>query len=153
MRPADKLTLKLRRKLKALAISSISVGIPKEESSQKDGQTLFLADIANKNNFGSYSQNVPARPFGTTTVPRYKPQIQKIVQIQMNAILEKGKDVKKGFDSIGAVCAGYMKKNLTDGEWTPNAPYTIQMKGSDQPLIDEGLMRQSITWRVNEGNA
>jgi hypothetical protein len=153
MRQADKLTLKLRRKLEALAVNSISVGIPKEESSQKDGKTLYLADIANKNNFGSYSQNIPARPFGTTTIPRYKPQIQKIIQIQINDILEKGKDVKKGFDAIGVVCAGFMKKNLTDGEWTPNAQSTIDLKGSDQPLIDKGQMRQSITWRVHEGNA
>lgn len=149
MSQAKKLTDKLKKKFEALVKTTISVGIPKEEITQKDGQTLFLADIANKNNFGSFSQNIPARPFGTTTIPRYKEQIQKIIQIQMNDILEKNKDVRKGFDAIGAVCSGYMKKNLTDGEWKANAQYTIEMKGSDQPLIDTGQMRQSITWRVN----
>jgi hypothetical protein len=150
MNQAKKLTDKLKRKLEALVATSIDVGIPKEETAQKDGEVLYLADIANINNFGSYSRKIPARPFGTTTVPRYKEQIKKIVQIQMNDILEKNKDVKKGFDAIGAVCAGYMKKNLTDGEWKGNAQYTIDKKGSDQPLIDTGQMRQSITWRVNE---
>ena len=150
MSQAKKLTDKLKRKLELLAQSSIDVGIPKEESGQKDGETIYLADIANVNNFGSYSRNIPARPFGTTTVTRYQEQIKKIIQVQMNDILEKNKDVKKGFDAIGAVCAGYMKKNLTDGEWKANAQYTIDKKGSDQPLIDTGQMRQSITWRVNE---
>lgn len=150
MNQAKKLTLKLQKKLEELAKNSIDIGIPKEESATEDDKIFYLADIANVNNYGSYSRGIPARPFGTTTVTRYKDQITKIIATQVNGVLEKNKDVSKGFDAIGAVCAGYMKKNLTDGEWQRNADYTIKKKGSDQPLIDTGQMRQSITWRVND---
>jgi len=150
MSQAKKLTNKLKKKLELLAQSSIEIGIAKEESTEKEGKTIYLADIANVLNFGSYSKAIPARPFGTTTITRYKEQIKKIIQRETNSILEKDREVKKGFDSIGVVCSGYMKKNLTDGEWKPNSQSTINKKGSDQPLIDTGLMRQAITWRVNE---
>ncbi len=34
------------------------------------------------------------------------------------------------------------------GEWTPNSPATIALKGSSQPLIDEGKLRSKITFEV-----
>ena len=49
-------------------------------------------------------------------------------------------------------CAGYMQDNLTNGNWKPNAPLTIELKGSSHPLIDTGQMRQSITYVVEEKN-
>lgn len=35
--------------------------------------------------------------------------------------------------------------------WAPNAPSTIRRKGSAQPLIDQGEMRKSIVYLVDEG--
>jgi hypothetical protein len=65
--------------------------------------------------------------------------------------VEGRKGVVDAFDRIGFTTAGFMKKNLTHGEWKGNAEYTIEKKGSDQPLIDKGDLRQSITW-ITENN-
>jgi len=43
--------------------------------------------------------------------------------------------------------ASDMEKNIRDGDFTPNAPYTIALKGSDEPLIDTGAMINSIKVR------
>lgn len=38
-----------------------------------------------------------------------------------------------------------------NGDWTPNSEITIAQKKSSKPLIDEGVLRQHITFEV-EGN-
>ena len=60
--------------------------------------------------------------------------------------IEGRMEVVDAYDRIGFTVAGYMKKNLTHGEWQGNSEKTIKLKGSDQPLIDQGNMRQAITW-------
>lgn len=36
------------------------------------------------------------------------------------------------------------------GNWAPNSPLTIAMKGSEMPLVDTGRLRGSITFEVNK---
>jgi len=137
----------LRKRIKEVNQLQLKVGIPKEESAQdKEGDTIFLADIAYQNNFGSISRGIPARPFGTTTVPRYKDKINKVMKTWLRDAIEGRMEVVDAYDRIGFTVAGYMKKNLTHGEWQGNSEKTIKLKGSDQPLIDQGNMRQAITW-------
>jgi hypothetical protein len=44
------------------------------------------------------------------------------------------------------------QKRMTDPRngFQPNAPSTIAAKGSDQPLIDSGILRGAITYVVKE---
>lgn len=37
------------------------------------------------------------------------------------------------------------------GEWAPNSPITVAMKGSAMPLVDTGRLRGAITFEVNKG--
>ena len=144
--PED-LTRALKKRLKQIQETQLKIGIPKEETgTDSDGNTTYLADIAFENNYGSKSKNIPARRFGTTTVPRYEEKINKVVKLWLGDAVEGRLEVADAFDRIGFTTAGYMKKNLTQGEWKGNAEYTIKKKGSDQPLIDTGQLRQSITW-------
>ena len=161
-----KLTKRLKETLKELAETQILVGLPAElektEDTQDDDGVLFLADIATINNFGSKSRNIPERPFGTTTIPRYKKQIMKFYQAETWKAVVNKQSVSKAFNRVGAVGAGFMRKNLTDGGWAKNSDVTIfgskngfiKGKGgtNPQPLIDTGEMRRSITWVLREGN-
>ena len=36
------------------------------------------------------------------------------------------------------------------GEWQPNSPLTIREKGSAMPLIDEGRLRNAVTYDIEE---
>lgn len=168
MRTSDpkELTKSLIKKINQISQTDVLVGIPKEATEKKDGETFYLADIAFVQNYGSYSKEneskkevsvytkqkdrkkgkIPPRPFGTTTVPRYKEKIFKFFGQEVDKALSGKQTVKKAFDRIGMVVSGYMRKNLHDGEWTPNAQSTIDKKGSDKPLIDKGGMSQAITW-------
>tara|TARA_R110000868_G_scaffold220188_1_gene471292 strand:- start:1679 stop:2155 length:477 start_codon:yes stop_codon:yes gene_type:complete len=139
------LTVQLEKRLAEIAETQLLVGIPKEAMSTEE-KGVYLADIADKNNFGSYSEHIPARPFGSTTVPVFKDKIMDFFQKEMADALKGKRAVKQAFDRVGFVVAGFMKQNLSTGKWAPNAPLTIKLKGSSKPLIDTGEMRRAITW-------
>jgi len=53
-------------------------------------------------------------------------------------------------DAAGSVSAGIVKQQITDLRSPPNAQSTIERKGSSNPLIDTGLMRQTVTYKVTD---
>jgi len=122
---------------------------PKESKGEED---VYIADIAFKNNFGSFSEGRPARPFGSTVIERYKIKIKKTINKEMSAYLKGKQNLETALNRIGLRIEGYMKDNLTNGNWAPNAPLTIFLKGSSQPLIHHGQMRQAITYIIEGKN-
>ena len=59
-----------------------------------------------------------------------------------------GRWENQGLERIGAVVAGAIQQSIRDLRDPPNAPATIERKGSSNPLIDTGFMRLSVSWRV-----
>lgn len=60
--------------------------------------------------------------------------------------------MEQAADMIGAKAAAVMKNTIRDFDNPPNAPSTIARKKSDNPLVDTGLMMQSVTWDVRKKN-
>ena len=50
-------------------------------------------------------------------------------------------------DLYGQQMATAIKTYMRDLSQPPNHPYTVEQKGSSNPLIDTGAMLESITWR------
>ena len=94
--------------------------------------------------------------FGTKTIPERPFFRQAIAEMQDGIvnILKAGIDPKEGVvdqqlaNRIGAYAQGQVQKSITKLDAPPNAPATVAAKGSSNPLIDEGTMRQSVTWKV-----
>lgn len=61
-----------------------------------------------------------------------------------------GMSVEQALDILGNQAEGHMKETVGQGKFKPNSPKTIKRKGSAKPLIDTGLMRESITYKVNK---
>lgn len=142
------------RRVKSLDKLVLKTGIPKE-STRKDEEnkgdfSKYIANIAFVLNYGSYSGNISPRPFGSTTIPRYWPKIKEIIKREIFLVLSGKQSAKKAYNRIGIMTKSYMQHNLRFGGWKANEPITIKMKGSSQPLIDKGQLRQSITYVVAE---
>lgn len=156
----EEIFAELEKKLKEVATTDILVGIPAADSTQKDGDTVYLADIATINNFGSQAANIPARPFGSTLMEVYGNEIKKFYMKEVGDSLKGKRPMKQALNRIGFIAAGFMKQNLSAGKWKPNSPITIfggwmsrggksffvKGKKSAKPLIDTGEMRRAITW-------
>ena len=54
----------------------------------------------------------------------------------------------KALSIVGEVARADIIQSITDLKAPPNAESTIKQKKSTNPLIDTGLMRRSVTYKV-----
>lgn len=127
-----------------LAKRQVVVGIQAGEGSQ-DGTDLL--DILIFNEFGT--RTIPARPVMRSYYDTYAREIGKESDNAATFILRTGA-VQAGLARLG----GYLQSNL-QAHWrasktwaVPNAKYTIKMKGSDVPLIDNGVLINAVRWAI-----
>jgi len=61
-----------------------------------------------------------------------------------------GRSPDRSLRRLGSVAVGDVQRTIRDIKQPPNAPSTIRKKGSDNPLIDTGRLRQSIEYAIGE---
>jgi hypothetical protein len=119
-------------------------------SDAKTSEGVSVAMYATANEFGVITKNIPARSAIRMPLEVKSDQISDDVGKRAKKHLEDG-DVKAIFEDIGFAGEAAIQEAFDTrgfGTWKENAESTIEKKGSDAPLIDEGLYRKSITHRV-----
>ncbi len=132
---------KIKKEAHRLATMAVEIGVQSGETAP-DGADM--ADIAAVQEFGSEKNNIPARPFMRESFDKNVDDLDRFMQDAGNRIMQGQITVDKGLDLVGQKMTGIIQKGISDGPWTPNAPGTVAQKGSSQPLIDTGRLRQSI---------
>lgn len=132
----------LNKHLKKSNIKGISVGFV---SSAKYNNGLNVATIAYNHNYGL---GVPQRAFFTQAVAKNSKKWENILALE----LQKGQDIniKKSLEVVANVIVGDIKKSITDLTEPPLKKSTIEAKKSTKPLIDTGLLRNSVTYRLEK---
>lgn len=133
--------------LKKLAEMEVVVGF-QEDQAYDDGTSL--AEVAAHNEFGS--SDTPARPFMKQSFEKHEKELQAACN-SVNAALSKGDTAQHALNTIGVVAKGIVQDEIVNGGFAPNAPSTVRKKGSEQPLIDTGHMRQSVNFVVRKAGA
>jgi hypothetical protein len=118
----------------------VAVGIQSSDGSKTDDDGVALVDSATWNEFGT--DTIPARPWLRTALDVNRRRWTKAAGRAVKEVIDGGTG-EAGLRLLGVVMVGDAKESLLDGAWTPNAPATIQRKGSDQPLVDTGRLVQS----------
>jgi len=68
------------------------------------------------------------------------------IAAELVPLLNKGKiTVAEILKQMGPFAEASFKGVFTGVAWEPNADYTVEKKGSSQPLIDTGLLRNTLT--------
>ena len=114
-----------------------------------DGTQVALVGLWNE--FGTRGASgevlIPERPFFRSTRKEVRKNIRKLVIKFRNSqtkVIEK-----KSVGKIAAFHAGVIQEKIVSIKSPPNKPETISRKGSSNPLIDTGLMVQSVTWEID----
>lgn len=119
----------------------VKAGYPASESSQ----TIVMRAIWN--HFGT-KRGIPARPFLRNAMRgnlgKYRQQLKTAAPL----IIKGLKNTHNVLSRLGIQAVGDIQKSITSLRTPPNAPSTIARKGSSNPLIDTGEMRQSTTYVV-----
>lgn len=124
----------------------LAVGYPASETGgirYPDGTPVTL--VAAVNNYGSQSMGIPARPFMQEGAKAALAGDAGKVAAELVPLLNQGKITPAEIlKQMGPYAEASFKGVFTGTAWTPNADYTIKEKGSAQPLIDTGLLRNTL---------
>jgi hypothetical protein len=122
------------------------------EMHNTSGESLRLVEIAAVHEFGSSDGRIPERSFIRSTFLIRR--VNALATMQANLarlIVTKGLDPMKALAKLGAWGAAEVKNTITEIDIPPPlADSTIMRKGSSKPLVDTGLLKNSISYEVVE---
>lgn len=130
------------RELQKMTEMEVRVGFQGDEK-YEDGTTI--AEVAAYNEFGS--SDTPERPFMRQSFENHESELQAACDAA-NRLVSSGGSADQALQQIGVVAKGLVQEEIVNGGFAPNAESTIRKKGSEQPLIDTGTMRQSVNFVV-----
>lgn len=128
----------------------IAVGLPKgsEVAGVKYPDGTDLLDVAMWNEFGTSS--IPERSFIRVGVRANLDDLNKLAANLVKELNEGKIDIETAGEALGLKAADGVKSYIVELTSPPNAPATIKIKKSSNPLVDTGLLNQSITHEVRE---
>jgi len=93
---------------------------------------------------------IPERSFIRSTVDENEEKYFKSAQSIMGKIIDGQLDKFQALSLLGQLVEGDIKSQIINLDSPPNSAATIRKKGSDNPLVDTGLMGGSIRYAVHE---
>lgn len=133
----------LKKALKKSNNKGIDVGFL---SSAKYSNGTQVAAVAYYNNFGTI--NMPARPFFNKCVAKNTNKWLSTLSDMLKKNRKNELNVNSCLDMLGNVIVSDIQESITQLREPPNTEQTIKQKDSSNPLIDTGLMRKSVTYRI-----
>lgn len=110
-----------------------------------EGTSDFVLYKAVTNEFGD---GVPERSFIRSTFNENTNEMKKTFK-KLNDSISKGNyNVIQKLNLIGMKFTTLIQDKITNLKEPPNAPMTIALKGSSNPLIDKGEMREDVNYRI-----
>ena len=139
---------KIERELRAARKLVALVGIPNDAKRHEDNPNIGLAEIAFIMEKGSTVNKIPPRPFMQQTRIMNEKKVAGLSKKYLSAISTGKMSAMDAIKKLGASYEGAMKRIFIAGTFAPDAPATARRKKSSKPLIDTGLLRQSIKYKV-----
>ena len=130
-------------------LPSIAVGFPSSKTKSieyPDGESVVV--VAARNNFGVPEENIPRRPFMELSSKPAQKVASKLTKKLFPQLTKGTMSIETIADLIGIAVAPIFKRTAVELRTPPNSPRTIAKKKSDNPLVDTGLLVQSITYEV-----
>jgi hypothetical protein len=132
---------RIRKRMKQLGKKAAYVGLP----DSTDGDLLMRGAV---HNFGSVSQNIPARPWLTEGANEGVDKYKQVARNKVPRVMDGTMTVQNYYNLLGEIGKSEIQKYIRNGDFVPLAAATIEAKGSSKPLIDTGQMRNAVTYEV-----
>lgn len=143
---------KLKKNLLKGLDQGIKVGIVEPVHYGPDNDNLPVGQVWQWQEEGLPAQNIPTRPAIRIgfMAPIKKGSYDKMFNESMQRIAEGKSTFKQEYTKIGVRAKADLKQAVADWDTPPNAPFTIAEKGFNNPLIDSGLLYESIDFKVDK---
>lgn len=123
-----------------------SLGLPPSRAPGEAPPTV--KQVATENEFGVSEKRIPPRPFMKKSTPGLIKILNTFFKRRIRLLNRGLSSLEESVKEVAPLLSDVVKKTITDLNTPPNAPLTVLLKGSDNPLIDKGLMRQTVTYDV-----
>lgn len=142
MKDIDKGFKEAIKKLQVLAGKTLQVGILSDAGVNEKTGTL-IAEYAYYNEYGT--KDIPARSFIRSTCDEQSKKWDAMVD-QMK--FDPSYSVERLLGTLGTQMAGDIRDKIGSNVPPPLSPATIKRKKSSKTLIDTGVMRKSIKYKI-----
>lgn len=164
-------SVKIKRGISGSTGLSSTVGVPKGRHAVQvgfpEGSDATIAQRAVWNHFGTkggasgggWGGPIPERPFLSNAMrdnrDAYRANMTVAAAGILRTIVTDGPaagraELQKALSKLGILAQGDIQAEITALSSPPNSPVTIALKGSSNPLIDSGEMRQAVTWKIED---
>ena len=132
----------------------VQVGVVGSQASTpvEPGSPLNMAGLATIHEYGAPSINIPERAPIRKTFAAKVSQLKQLKARLAKKVIEGNMTMREAHEAIGMYGAAEVKKTIIAGVDPPNAPSTIERKGSSKPLIHHGRLLNAYTHLVKEGD-
>lgn len=143
------ITKQVKKNLLDFSQLDLLVGVPQEKTEREgNSEPITNAELMFIHTNGSPIRNIPKRPTIEPTIEENKERISEMFKIAVNKVLANKGDGRADLEKIGLWTVNKIKAKFGSDELAPNAPSTIAHKGDNNPLIDTGQLRNSITYVI-----
>lgn len=124
----------------------VKVGVLASTPPRESEDDPSMVVVATANEFGT--DRIPERSFIRSTVESRKADIDQLLAAVGERVAGLKLTPERGMEIVGQRVRDMIRKRIVDLDTPPNAPITIERKGSSNPLIDTGQLRQAISYEV-----
>lgn len=139
--------------------NKVSVGFPAGEADQDNIQKAVWTNFGTRGGAsgGGWGGPVPERPFMQNAMRGNRSKYKAGMKAAAKAIIraaasgaDAGRAKLQALRKLGTDAQGDIQEEITSLRSPPNSPVTIELKGSSNPLIDSGEMRNSVTYKIED---
>lgn len=146
---------KIKNRLQRGMDKELRIGFFSEDTYSEENANLPVAAVAAWQDLGAPfdgPKNIPPRPFmrlGLKEILKTNVYTQRYKEAFLKTILGRG-TINSSYNGIAKAVVPDLQKTITDWVYPPNAAFTVQEKGRDDPLVDTGKMRDSVKAKVEK---
>lgn len=143
---------KMKKDLLKTSNLEVQVGIVEPTYYGSDNDNLSVAQVWQWQEEGLPAQNIPTRPAIRVgfMAPIKKGLYDSYFVESIQRIAEGKSTFKQEYTKIGVMAKADLKEAVEQWDSPRNSPVTIELKGFDNPLIDSGLLYDSIDFKVDQ---
>lgn len=118
----------------------VTVGVHQDDNARPD--QVNNAQIGAMNHFGT--DRIPARPWLDVGVASASHEVLDTIA----EAIEDGEPMDVALNRVGLVAVAGVQNYMDELSSPANAPSTVKRKGTDNPLIDTGELKQSVNYKI-----
>lgn len=97
---------------------------------------------------GGWGGPIPPRPFIARAMHQGRGELRNFLRAEAKGILTGRVTMAQALPRLGVWGQRAIQDQIGSNMPPPNAPVTVEIKGSSRTLVDTGRMRASVTWIV-----